>query len=77
MNPEIFRTFEPAVLIIQQISLLAGILIGVVMLATVVTLAAVIALQNTVVPVPQLPPLPYFSVGKVSAAVAPAADEPN
>jgi hypothetical protein len=67
----------PAVVIIQHTSLFAGILIGVILLLTTVVLAAVRANQKTVVPVPHVPPVPYFKVGIVSAEVAAATEVPN
>jgi hypothetical protein len=63
---------------IQQTSLPFGILIGVTRLEITWPVAPIMACQKTVVPVPQVDPVPYLSVGKVSAEkVAAAADDPN
>jgi hypothetical protein len=60
---------EPAVDMIQQMSLPFGILMGVLWFETTVVFAAVKDCQKTTVPVPQVEPVPYFNVGNESAAV--------
>ena len=77
MNPLSTIVFDPTVDIIQQTSLFAGILIGVDMFVMMVELAPVSPNQKTVVPVPQVPPVPYFNVGIESAAVPAAAEVPK